>query len=649
MNETERKERYKNMEELDNSLGMSALTSTPQSELEAKENKEPESPKDVRLPGAKKTFLTRGNLIAIGLMMVFSFLMIFVGFCIPAIKEGETAFISPKNPFALLRKSMGLTDVYANNVAAQATNILVAVYLSLFVFAFIFEYRYAIIKHKKWYAPKQWLIYVGTLLLCAVLSYGLGIVIQDPLTGEAVANVSLFLGETLLITFLTYALFALLIGAVLLIVVNFVKFSKPLSVGDSLEEEVNPAEDVAAGFGEGAAGFSPAAANIENGELGEGASAGAGALNGKLEDREIVFPALSKIDKHYEGQEVEGLEGDAITLPELATRFRNYLADKEKLYYELDTLRFFLSGLAASHLEILEGLSGTGKSSLPRSFAKFVNGYSVFLPVQATWRDKTSLIGYFNDFSKTYRETDFLLNLYEAAYNPDRIYLFVLDEMNISRVEYYFADFLSVLEYPQEQWKVRVMQLPYDFVPPIKLTDGFVQIPPNAYFVGTANQDDSTFSIADKVYDRAITIAFDNRNIAFPVEGESDPIFLTAGQFQSMLDEARNEPKNAFTANDLKKLNVITDYVYDEFGVAFGNRILNQIEIMVPTFIGFGGKKEDVLDFILSRKVLAKLEGRFEDNVRPGLEHILALLEETYGAGAFHRCEKQIENMLKRL
>ena len=99
---------------------------------------------------------------------------------------------------------------------------------------------------------------------------------------------------------------------------------------------------------------------------------------------------------------------------------------------------------------------------MPRYFSKFVNGKVSFFPVQATWRDKSSILGYFNDFTKSYTETDFLRDLYEANYALDKINIFVLDEMNISRVEYYFADFLSVLEYPVEERKIRIMQLPHD-------------------------------------------------------------------------------------------------------------------------------------------------------------------------------------------
>lgn len=98
--------------------------------------------------------------------------------------------------------------------------------------------------------------------------------------------------------------------------------------------------------------------------------------------------------------------------------------------------------------------------------------------------------------------------LYKANYEPDAINIYVLDEMNISRVEYYFADLLSVLEYPTEDWKIKLMNFPHDFVPPVKLEDGYIRIPELSYFVGTANRDDSTFTITDKVYDRAVTMEF---------------------------------------------------------------------------------------------------------------------------------------------
>ena len=298
---------------------------------------------------------------------------------------------------------------------------------------------------------------------------------------------------------------------------------------------------------------------------------------------------------------------------------------------------------------ILEGLSGTGKSSLPRFFAKFINAKVTFIPVQATWRDKSSLLGYFNDFSRIYNETDFLSSLYEAGYNPDQINIFVLDEMNISRVEYYFADFLSVLEYPSDEWKIRIMQLPYGFVSPTKLIDGNLQVTPNSFFIGTANKDDSTFSIADKVYDRSITVDFQTKNEPFSVKEEVEPIHLSYSKLSSLLKDASAIEENHLTKEDLQKFNAVTDYIYEEFDVAFGNRILNQIETIVPLYIALGGKKEEILDFMLTRKVLCKLEGRFEDFVKPALKNLLVLLDKTYGKGDFPNSAAYINKLIKKL
>ena len=103
------------------------------------------------------------------------------------------------------------------------------------------------------------------------------------------------------------------------------------------------------------------------------------------------------------------------------------------------------------------------------------------------------------------------------------------------------------------------------------------------------------------------------------------------------------------TEEDYAKFETITNFVYEKFDVSFGNRILNQIELLVPTFLACGGKKEDVLDFLLSRKVLAKLEGRFEEYVKPSLKQLLALLEKVYGAKTFAKSEHIINTMIKRL
>ena len=221
--------------------------------------------------------------------------------------------------------------------------------------------------------------------------------------------------------------------------------------------------------------------------------------------------------------------------------------------------------------------------------------------------------------------------------------------MNISRVEYYFADLLSVLEYPKDEWKLKLMQIPHSFVPPMQLEDGFIKIPDSAYFVGTANKDDSTFTITDKVYDRAITIDFTENNKAFEVKEDTPVLTVSNTAFKAMMDEARDDADLALTDADREKMARIFEYVNDKFDIAVGNRILNQIENVVPVFCKAGGEKECAIDFMLAKKLVAKVEGRFEEHVKDSLLGLLSLLERVYGASVMKRTEKVIKTIIKSL
>ena len=614
-----------------------------------------------------KPYFTRKNLIVISLAFFYGLMMIFTGACIDA----NHTVVNKNNPIFKMAESMNFGYIEAG-VGHFVCLSLIALYIVVFVASIIYEIRYATINNRKLTSPKMIIAYVITLLACALLSVGLGLVIQSPLTIEQVTSVLSFVGQSMLIALIIYLILLVLVGAVAMLVVNFLLVDKPFrffeNATNEIPEFVDDEQDVVGSFDadgtlsgnmSGQNGFGPAGGVADGSGVGGVAAATAGIGNlsedtsiqkvEKLDDREKVFPSLCAIDAQYDGYEVEKAQTDDVTLEELCVKFRNYLAKDEGLYFDLDTIRIFISGMAASHFMILEGLSGTGKSSLPRYFAKFVHANVLFLPVQATWRDKTNILGYFNDFSKIYSETDFLVRLYESNYNPDQINFFVLDEMNISRVEYYFADFLSVLEFPEEEWKLRIMQLPYNFIPPAKLENGYVHILNNAYFVGTANKDESTFSIADKVYDRSITIDFDNRNIPFEVKEETSRIHLSKSKLHSLFDEALKVKENRMSQKDYDKFQIITDFIYDEFDLTFGNRILNQIDTLVPVFIACGGKKEDALDFLLTRKVLAKLEGRFEEYVKGALKRLLGLIEKTYGPDVFVKSEKQINNLIRKL
>lgn len=598
----------------------------------------------------KKPYFTRKNLIVLSLAFFYSFLLLFVGLCL----DGSHLLIGKKNPIALVAGKINFEPIRCG-VTGYVSLILVAIYISVFVALFLYEKRYAVLNNKKPYSLKMILSYLASLVVCFILSFGVGMLICGK---NGIKTMYQFTGQSLLITTCIYILAFAFIGGILMFIVNFTQADRPFRAFEDknypvLDDDDLVKNDVSSNFD---AVPSSKVSGTVSGEVGIGQPAATDNNNSsvirqteELDDREKVFPALSMMDEEYEGYAVENVVSDNLTLNEIATRFRNYLAKEEKLYFDIDTIRFFVSGFAASHFMILEGLSGTGKSSLPRYFAKFINANLLFVPVQATWRDKTNLIGYFNDFSKAYSETEFLTSLYHANYNPDMIHMFVLDEMNISRVEYYFADFLSVLEYPEEEWKIKIMQLPYNFIPPAKLDDGVIQIPNNVYFVGTANKDDSTFTITDKVYDRAITIDFDNRNDAFNVNGDASTINLSRSALAKLYQEAKNNKSYQMTDNDYQKFQTISDYIYDQFDITFGNRILNQISELVPVFVSCGGTKEEALDFLLSRKVISKIEGRFEEYVKNALRELLNLIHKTYGKDVLKRSEKTIQNLMRRL
>ncbi len=607
-----------------------------------------------------KTHLTRKNLIGVAMMFFYGLSVLIAGLAI----DGNNPVFAKNNPIQNLAASMfkvkdinGITTkgVPAGSVQAYILLILFVIYIVLCTAAIIYEVRLAKYYDENPLSFKWWMVYIITFLVCGGLWTGISMVsqISDKPFGYYIANSYLFLLESIVFGFIVFVVLGSIIFNVCLLVVNFKNINKPFKFFDDSEEEQKAEQEkeeeekraleqgqLAESFGEGGA---------TNGATVSGGASTVGTDDSSpLKEKERVFPGLCSIDYMNSALPVDDFEDD-LSLSEICVRFRNYLADKEGLYFSPIYIEEFISGLAASRFIILEGLSGTGKSSLARYFSEFISEKSYFEAVQATWRDRTSILGYYNDFSKTYNETEFLKRLYDATYKKNHINIMVLDELNISRVEYYFADFLSVLEYPQDEWKLKIMQFPYDFDAPEHLEDGVLQIPENTYFIGTANKDESTYTITDKVYDRAITIDFDDRNEPFAVSGDSDKISLSYARLQELFSDAINNESNQLSMDEYKKFKTLTDFTYDMFDITFGNRIMRQIQLFVPVFVACGGEKNDALDFMFARKVVSKLEGRFEDYVKEGLIDLKALIVKTYGENSFPQTSHMIDKLIRKL
>lgn len=439
-----------------------------------------------------------------------------------------------------------------------------------------------------------------------------------------------------------------------------------------------------------------------------------------------ICPALTSIDidesaesgdsfVKFEERMANQNEEKITTLYQVVKHVKDYAASQEKpLFYSDKDLRAFIAGLAASPFAILQGMSGTGKTSLPKIFSEAVLGEINVVPVESSWRDRNELLGYYNDFSKKFTAKEFTCDLYRAGCQryDDTIYFIVLDEMNLSRIEYYFADFLSVLEDKKDKWLIKLVdtdmrQLPTEITAevikalaeesgkeaqelqeivnrlypdnvlsedkentvsgsdklklitylsnkkfknkaktrsivggPQNLINGnTIRIPKNVWFIGTANRDESTFEITDKVYDRAQILNFNSRAKGKRLNGDIPAIFIKYSELQAMFVKAMNSKKYSFDAESCDALQKIEGVLKSSFRISYGNRIQDQMNIFVPVYVAAGSNeksKEDELrkleneaiDYQLTTKVLRKLE--YEDIKKEAADKLRKLFEE-YG------------------
>ncbi len=342
---------------------------------------------------------------------------------------------------------------------------------------------------------------------------------------------------------------------------------------------------------------------------------------------ELRFPRLSGLDLYYQNEYIAPEYENNLNLEEICQKMRNFAASRLGLYYDLEIMKRLFASLGATKLVILQGISGTGKTSLPYAFGQFVQNPSAICSVQPSWRDRTELVGYYNEFTKKYTEPDFLETLYRAAYVQDPR-LVILDEMNIARVEYYFAEMLSILEMPKDDERYITLISSHEANDPEKMVDGKIWIPPNLWYVGTINNDDSTFAVSDKVYDRAIPIDLDEKAEFFEAP-DQDPIRLDYRYLLQLFEEAKE--KYPVSQEMLMELDRLDSYLIQHFRLSFGNRIMRQIKAYVPCYVACGGSEIDGIDFIFTAKILRKFESLGMGFIRDEIDGFLKYLDHVFG------------------
>lgn len=359
------------------------------------------------------------------------------------------------------------------------------------------------------------------------------------------------------------------------------------------------------------------------------------------------FVKLTQVDKDYEiSSEFTVMQSsDMVNLPELIDRFIKYSASQLHLYYTKEIIARFFAGMATSKVLILEGISGTGKTSLPYAMGKFFNKETSIISVQPSWRDRAELLGYLNEFTKKFNETDFLKAVYQAGYS-DKPNFIVLDEMNLARIEYYFAEFLSVMEMPDvHEWKIDLVPASEPSDPKL-LINGKLFINQNTWFIGTANKDDSTFTITDKVYDRATPIVINNKAELIDCDYTNN-VQMTFDYLDELFKKAQAEI--TMSTKDMDSFKKVDEYIQQNFKIAFGNRIMKQIKLFVPVYVACGFTEVQGLDYMLANKILRKFESLNLSFLHNELDGLIELLDKLFGKNSFKVSIEYIEDLKKMM
>ena len=364
--------------------------------------------------------------------------------------------------------------------------------------------------------------------------------------------------------------------------------------------------------------------------------------DGVVQTTDQRFSKLMEVDAFYKTYTPPEYDNE-ITLEGIVERYRNFACSRMHLYYDHKTIRLFLAGMASTKLIILQGISGTGKTSLPYSLGKFLQVDTTIASVQPSWRDRTELFGYFNEFTKSFNETEVLKRIYASSYNND-VNLILLDEMNIARVEYYFAEMLSILEMPNaDEWALDIVPNAWS-TDPIHLDHGKIKIPQNIWYIGTANNDDSTFAISDKVYDRAQPINLDSKGVPFEAP-DTPPMHMGYDHLDALFQEAFE--KYPISQENLKKISQLDLWVIEKLRVAFGNRILKQMNLFVPVYVACGGDELDGIDYVLATKIFRKFESLNLAMLREELRELCVYMQKSFGKGKMQESIAYLERLQK--
>lgn len=334
----------------------------------------------------------------------------------------------------------------------------------------------------------------------------------------------------------------------------------------------------------------------------------------------------SKKDSEYQDNKNVSRIVDSSEVNMLDIKYISKYITSRGMQYNEDLIKNTLISIKTKPFVILSGISGTGKSKLVKLLAESLGSTSenkrfTLISVRPDWSDSSEILGY-KDLNGTFHPGVLTIAIEKAIQDKQHPYFVCLDEMNLSRVEYYLSEILSVIEsrYIDQNGEIktdtliRKELLGNDKEAISKYGD--IYIPENLYIIGTVNMDETTFTFSKKVLDRANTIEFNEVNLGFDfnsLEGEIEKQeFLNSflkSKYIKLLDCKDEKVQATQTINELIKINSILE----KYNQHFGYRVRD--EIVYYCLYGINGKLftfDEAMDYCIVQKILPKIGGSDE-------------------------------------